>query len=77
MPPHTNLPKLGVILGDFCKLRVKIAYSEGDPYSSHYRRTPLGIPLKLPRCIPIGHSYQAARFHVTIICRSVRAGRQS
>ena len=29
MPPHTNLSKLGVILGDFCKLRVKIAYSEG------------------------------------------------
>ena len=28
MPPHTNLPKLGVILGDFSKLRV-IAYSEG------------------------------------------------
>ena len=29
MPPHTNLSKLGVILGDFCKLRVKIAHSEG------------------------------------------------
>ena len=29
MPPHTNLSKLGVILGDFCKLTVKITYSEG------------------------------------------------
>ena len=29
MPPHTNLSNLGVILGDFYKLRVKIAYSEG------------------------------------------------
>ena len=76
MPPHTNLPKLGVILGDFCKLRVKIAYSEGGPSSSHYRRTPLGRPLKLLGGIPTRQSNHTTEVHALVLCRSVRAERQ-